>query len=305
MFAGCASAPPPAPSLRSTPVFLSTSVEGNPGTRVDLPHYTIYSTLEDRTVLNQLCDVLENALTAYRDVAGGVAISPQPMVCYVFGSRSQWAAYTKAHEGEDAAVYLQVNRGGYTAGDQFVAYWIGDIGTFSVAAHEGWHQFAARNLKGRFPPFLEEGIACLFEQPEWIDGLPHFDITHNPPRLSALRAAADEEQLYPLGDLVRMHAGQIVGKRAARIEAFYAESWAFARFLLEADHGRYRPALNHMIADAADGNLFADDSIESPTGGGPLWNPASAKPMLEHYLDQPLGKIEIAFAKYVRGLTAK
>ena len=50
--------------------------------------------------------------------------------------------------------------------------------------------------------------------------------------------------------------------------------------------------------------LFHDDSIESPTGG-PLWNPASAKPMLEHYLDKPLDQIEIAFAKYVRELVSK
>jgi len=305
MLGGCASTPPSAPAWRTTPAFLSTLVDGNRATRIDLPHYTIYSTLEDRAVLNRLCDVLENAIVAYRGVAGGVAISPRPMVCYIFGSRAQWAAYTKAHAGEDAAIYLMVNRGGYTAGDQFVAYWIGDTGTFSVAAHEGWHQFAARNLKGRLPPFLEEGIACLFEQPEWVDELPHFDTTHNPPRLSALRAAADAGELDSLATLVRMHAGQVVGKRASRIESFYAESWAFARFLLEADNGRYRPALTEMIDDAARGELFADDSIESPTGGGPLWNPASSRPMLEHYLNRSLDKIEIAFAKYVRELVAK
>ena len=305
LLAGCTAAPKPAPALRSTPAFLSTSVDGNPCTRVDLPHYTIYSTLEDRAVLNQLCDVLENALSAYRGVAGAVAISPRPMVCYVFGTRAQWTAYTKAHAGEDAAVYLMVNRGGYTAGDQFVAYWIGDTGTFSVAAHEGWHQFAARNLKGRLPPFLEEGLACLFEQPEWIESLPRFDTTHNPPRLTALRVAADAGELYALSTLVRMHAGQVVGKHASQIEAFYAESWAFARFLLEAENGRYRPALTHMIDDAARGALFDDDSIESPTGGGPLWNPASSRPMLEHYLNQPLDKIEIAFARYVRELVAR
>ena len=179
------------------------------------------------------------------------------MVCYIFGSRAQWTAYTKAHAGEDASVYLMVNRGGYTAGDQFVAYWIGDAGTFSVAAHEGWHQFAARNLKGRLPPFLEEGIACLFEQPEWIDDLPHFDTTRNMPRLSALRAAADAGELYALPALVRMHAGQVVGKRASRIESFYAESWAFARFLLEAENGRYRPGSCALLDDAARGPAFS------------------------------------------------
>lgn len=278
------------------------SIDGTPGVRLILPHYQIRSTLADPAELHRLGRIMETALQAYRRLAPELPISSRPMDCYIFATRAQWSAYTKAHSGPDAPIYLRVNRGGYTIGDVFVAYWIGDIATDSVAAHEGFHQFVARNCKGRLPPFLEEGLACLFEQPHRDeDGTPHFDPSWNLPRLNALRAAVDEDQMYPLDKLMRMHAGQVVGQRSARIEAFYAESWAFARFLLEADDGRYRPALRHLLLDAGDGKLFADNSIDSRDG--PLWDPASAQPMVEHYLTMPLPEIETAFARFVRQIT--
>lgn len=291
----------PAQLNESAPaVFEPWVVEGAPGFRVSLPHYVIYSTIADHQTLVQIGQVMEGAQIAYRNLSPQVPATSRPMESFVFQTRSQWAAYTRAHTGDDAAIYLRVNRGGYTVGDKFVAYWIGDIGTFSVAAHEGWHQYCARHLKGRLPPFLEEGLACLFEQVEWVDGLPRFDVTRNRPRLLSLRAAVDQGDIYPLSQLVQMHAGQVVGLRNSKIEAFYAESWAFARFLNEADNGRYQPALRRMLLDAADGQLYFDNTVED--AGGPLWDPTSARPMLEHYLDMDLGQIEIAFARFVRQL---
>jgi hypothetical protein len=284
----------------ATPVFEPGVVEGTPGFRVSLPHYLIYSTIEDHQTLLQLGQVMEGAYLAYRRLAPQVPPSDRPMECFVFQTRTQWAAYTRAHTGEDAAIYLRVNRGGYTVGDKFVAYWVGEYGTFSVTAHEGWHQYVARNLKGRLPPFLEEGLACLFEQVDWVDGSPRFDITQNHSRLMALRGAVDEGDMYPLDKLVRMHAGQVVGQRNAKIEAFYAQSWSFARFLIDADGGRYRPALEHMLLDAAYGRLYFDNSVED--AGGPLWDPSTARPMLEHYLGIDLGQVEIEFARYVKRL---
>jgi hypothetical protein len=276
------------------------AVEGSPGYRVSLPHYVIYSTIADHQTLVRIGQVMEGALIAYRNLTPQVPPTNRPMESFLFQTRTQWAAYTRAHTGEDAAIYLRVNRGGYTVGDKFVAYWIGDVGTFSVAAHEGWHQYVARHLKGRLPPFLEEGTACLFEQVEWIDGLPRFDVTRNSPRLLSLRAAVDEGEMYPLAKLVRMHAGQVVGQRNSRIESFYAESWAFARFLNEADGGRYQPALHQMLLDASRGQLYADNTVED--AAGPLWDPASARPMLEHYLAMDLDQIEIAFSQFVHHL---
>jgi hypothetical protein len=99
-----------------------------------------------------------------------------------------------------------------------------------------------------------------------------------------------------------MHAGQVVGKPYVKIEAFYAESWAFARFLYDAEGGRYRPALRRMLADAGRGALFADTSRQM--SDGPLWDPSSAKPMLEHYLGMSLEQQEHAFRRYVNQLVS-
>ena len=194
-------------------------IEGNAGVRLDTPHYVIFSTVPDRGEVLRIGQLLERARDAYRSLAPEIPPSPRPMECYVFETRGQWAAYTRAHTGDDAAIYLRVNRGGYTVNDKFVAYWIGDIGTCSVASHEGWHQYVARHLKGRLPPFLEEGLACMFEQVDWVEPgknmepQPRFDVRKNYARLSALRAAADGDDLYPLKTLLTMHAGQVVGKR--------------------------------------------------------------------------------------------
>jgi len=302
--AGCAHAPrnpAGATAPRQAPIeFRPDLVEGSDGTSVLLPHYVIYTTISDQQLLTKTGQLLETALASYHALAPDVPITARPMECYIFESRAQWASYTKAHTGDDAAIYLRVNRGGYTVNDKFVAYWIGDVGTFSVAAHEGWHQYVARHLKGRLPPFLEEGLACMFEQVTWPNDVPHFDLTKNHPRLLALRAAADADDLYPLSKLLTMHAGQVVGKRSAKIEAFYAESWAFARFLNETHHA----ALRQMLLDASRGMLYADNSTDDPASG-PLWDPATAKPMLEHYVGMPVGQFEAAFARYVREIVER
>lgn len=306
LIAGCATAPSPAPQGPPGPAPLridNWNVNGVAGSRVVSPHYVIYSTVPDRQLLLRVGELMEGALSAYRSVAPDVPQSDRAMECYLFASRPQWAAFTKDHTGEDAAIYLRVNRGGYTVGDWFVAYWIGPMGTYSVAAHEGWHQYVARHLNGRLPPFLEEGLACMFEQVQWENDLPRWDLSRNNARLSSLRAAVNQSHTFPLSQLVRMHAGQVVGKPSFQIEAFYAQSWAFARFLYDAQGARYRPALRRMLADAARGSLFRDSSRQFPRG--PLWDPATARPMLEHYLGADLMQIEREYDRFIRDLAAE
>jgi hypothetical protein len=280
--------------------FQKLSIDGSTGTRVVCPHYIIQSTFADSQILHRVAEVMEGALGEYRALAPEIPLSSRPMECYFFETREQWAAFTQAHTGEDARIYLRVNRGGYTVGDWFVAYWIGENATYSVAAHEGWHQYVARHLKGRLPPFLEEGTACLFEQVEWEGELPRWNLSDNESRLMSLRSADAGKQLYPLPQLIRMHAGQVVGKPAGKIEAFYAQSWAFARFLYDGNGGRNQQALRHMLTDAAHGTLYGDNSRELPEG--PMWDPSTAKPMLEHYLQKSLPQIDQEFAAYIQEL---
>jgi hypothetical protein len=287
----------PAP-VRSEP----WSFQGAPGKKLLTPHYLIYTTLGDDEVLSNLAQLMEGALSQYHRLAPGVELTGQPMACYLFQTRDQWAAFTSGRTGADAAIYLQINRGGYTVRDWYVAYFLGDLSTYSVAAHEGFHQYVARHFRSRLPPFLEEGLACMFEEVRWetVRGrgiLPRWNFVANGSRLTGLRNAVEGGYLVPLPQLVSMHAGQVVDRSPEQIEAFYAQSWAFGRFLWDAEGGRYRQPLRRLLTDAADGTLFPGETTRRTSDG--LWDPDSARPLLEHYLAAPLETLDAAFRRYV------
>jgi hypothetical protein len=224
------------------------------------------------------------------------------MACYLFQTREQWAAFTRTRTGADAAIYLQINRGGYTVRDWYVAYFIGDLGTYSVAAHEGFHQYVARHFRSRLPPFLEEGLACMFEEVHWESAgrgnwLPRWNFAANRSRLVGLRHAYEGGYLLPLTKLASMHAGQVVDQSPEQIEAFYAQSWAFARFLWEGEGGKHRPTLRRILTDGADGTLFPGQAALRSDDG--LWDPDSARPLLEHYTRTDIEQLDKAFRQYI------
>jgi hypothetical protein len=261
-------------------------------------HYTIHTTIGDPALVHSLANVMEGAFTQYQRLAPGIPATASPMDCYFFASRPEWEQFTRVNTGNDASVYLRIVRGGYTVGDRFVAYYIGNPATFSVAAHEGFHQFAARHFKGRLPPFLEEGFACTFEAVRWSNDLPRWNLSINPNRAYALRKATDEKRLWSLEHLITMHAGNIVSQPSDRVEAFYAQNWAFAKFLREAEGGKYHPAMERLLRDTADGTVYDPTGTHRRTNV--LWNPAGVRPLLEHYLDMDLPAIERAYRAYVR-----
>jgi len=261
-------------------------------------HYNVYTTIKEDEVLDLLPQVMEGALSMYQEIAPGVGLSERHMDCFIFRWRSEWDEYTQKYAGNDAKVYLQIRSGGYTIYDRYVAYYIGREGTFAVAAHEGWHQFAGRHFKGRMPPFLEEGLACMFETISWKDRLPRWNLSVNTQRAQTLRKALDAKDTWPLEKLISMHAGDIVGESNDRIDAFYAQCWAFARFLYEGENGKYRPALQKWLAETAAGTVY--DPTKSHARAIAPWNRKAVRPMLEHYLGMELPEIDQAFNAYMK-----
>jgi hypothetical protein len=269
-----------------------------PAKLLETPHYHLYTTIQEEETLDLLPQVMEGAMTMYHEIAPGVTISKRPLDCYVFRYRNEWDQYTTRFAGVDSKVYLQIRSGGYTIQDRYVAYYIGRLGTFSVAAHEGWHQFAGRHFKGRLPPFFEEGIACMFETISWKDRLPKWNLSVNTPRAQTLRKALDGKYLWPLEQLCSMHAGDIVGESNEKIDAFYAESWAFARFLWEGENGKYRPAMQKWLAETASGEVW--DPTGSHKRSFAPWNRKAVKPMIEHYLGGNFAQIDAGYQAYVK-----
>jgi hypothetical protein len=299
LLSGCASSPfqgPDKPAIVHTEPW---SYGTDDGVLIHTDHYNIYTTIGDADVRRRLADVMEGALGEYQRVAPGVPLTNRPMDCYFFRNREEWVDYTRRHTGVDSYIYLKIERGGYTVRDWYCGYYLGSTAaTLSVAAHEGWHQFASRHFKGRLPPFLEEGIATMFEDITWSDDLPRWNLAMNRSRLQSLRSAVDGNYLYPLSELSQKHAGNVVAESGARVEAFYGESWGFATFLWAADNARYRPMLRSLISDVADGTAYDPTGVHRNSMAP--WNPAGVKPLLEHYLGMKLEAVDAEYQKYVR-----
>ncbi|MFN4243165.1 MAG: hypothetical protein ACK4PI_08000 [Tepidisphaerales bacterium] len=274
-----------------------------PGWVLTSPNYRLHTTLTNTAVAERLIRTLEAGLIAYRDVAPTSAPTTTPMEAWIFAERRHWMDFTRRTTGADARLYLQITRGGYAVGDRFVSYFTAERDALSVAAHEGFHQFVARHFAGRLPPFLEEGLSCTFERVEIETGRGgaeriRINRSINPQRAYSLRTVIDRRATWRLDELIQLHAGRVVGQPGARIEAFYAQSWAFARFLQEYDNGRYLPAFRRWMADTVAG------TVVDPTGthrrAQPLWDPAAVRPILEHYLETDLSTLQQEFAAWCR-----
>jgi hypothetical protein len=138
----------------------------------------------------------------------------------------------------------------------------------------------------------------MFEDVQWRDNLPKWNLGVNRTRVQSLRRSVEGNFLYPLSELFTLHAGNVISQSGARIEAFYSQDWAFAEFLWAADDGKYRKAMRQLMSDTADGTVF------DPTGTlkdkQMPWNPSCAQPMLEHYLGMSLEQIEVEYQKFIR-----
>lgn len=291
---GCNAAPPRVIPPTSASYW---RFENHVGQVLRTPHYAIYTTIGDRQTTQELSTLMEAALRQYQQLAPAAKLTGGPLPCYIFAQRSEWADYTRAHTGAMATLYLKINRGGYTIDDTFVAYLIGQSGTDAVAAHEGFHQFVARNFKTRLPPFLEEGIASLFENIRWTGEQPHWDLSINASRTSKLRRAIENGELWPLEQLSQMHAGDVVNLPSRRIETFYAQDWAFAQFL--ARDPRYVTKFKTMMNELADGSAarFSTLPADAPSGA---WDPKAVQPLLEHYMGVPLERLSRDYAGFVK-----
>lgn len=268
------------------------------GVVVRTAHYAIHTTVLDPAFHRDVAAVLEGAHDLYAALAPSKAQPDRPFDCFVFRLRSEWEAFTRTRAGDDATAYFQINRGGYTIGDQFAVFSYGRGATCRSVAHEGWHQYAARHFTDRLPPFLEEGIACLFENVRVDEtGRATWDLQNNHNRSRALRTSKESERLFSLEELITLHAGEVVGSDAGSIEAFYAQNWAFARFLWDGENGRYRPALRRLLNDAMAGELKSSGGRVSES-----WDARSAAPLLEAYLGRPMREIDVAYRRFVADL---
>ncbi len=243
------------------------SFEGVPGQKLTTPSFEVFTTVQSSRLLERLPAFLEHALNHY---TRALAPLPEPsgrLETYVVATRRQWTRVTRRLMGADAGVYLRITRGGFAAKSRGVYYDIGSDETLAVAAHEGWHQYTQSTFADPLPVWLEEGVATWMEGYRWEGpkrSLPVFTPWENAERYRMLRRVAIEGDAMRLDQLLSVRPQDEIATSNDRALRYYAQIWALTHFLNEGEGGRYRPALQRILTDAASGDLY--DTVRSRLG---------------------------------------
>lgn len=231
-----------------------------PGKAINTTSFRIMTTVASQGMQERLPVFMETALRHY---LSGITSLPAPqgqMNLYMMANRPQWERLTQKVMGSEADVYLRIERGGFTARNASVLWDIGRRDTLAISAHEGWHLYTQRAFRDPLPIGLEEGIATFMEGFRWNtndDDAPSFFPWANGERFWQLRQAASQERLVNIDELLLLSPQDLMGRSTEGALDYYAQVWALTHFLVEGDNGRYRPALEQMLQDAAAGRLNA------------------------------------------------
>ncbi len=224
------------------------------GTRLITTHFDVRTTVEDAQVVRVLPVFLESCRRQCERMVPPRTRSEERLATYIFNTRWQWERFTDEFVPERAALYRNIQSGGYT--DQptaaSVLYWIGRDRTLAVAGHEAWHQYVARHLPAPIPAWLNEGLATQLESFTLQDGVPVFDPRNNLFRRNYLRTAliVKEKGLFELSELLRIHAGDVFASPAKSSDTYYAQLWSLTLFLLDGPNKGYRDGFRALLADA-------------------------------------------------------
>ncbi len=219
------------------------------GIVITTKHYEVYTTLMDPLMLRQVPAFMEAAHRAYQQQLSKPIDVRTRSTVYLFKNRQQWEQFTKEFTGANYKMYLKITKGAYYLNGACVSYNIGRSATFSVLAHEGWHQFNSRHFAYRLPSWLDEGIATLFEKSKYVNGNFVFEPTLNGGRLGSLKQSIISGKMLRLKDLIALNPGQVVHDSDATV-AFYGQSYGLVRFLREDGYGK-RLGRFHKLLDGA------------------------------------------------------
>lgn len=279
-----------------------------PGLKLTTNHYEIFSTLLNPSMLRRSPGLIESAYKAYNHQLPEPIETKIKFTIYLFADRGQWEDFTNNFAGGQAEIFRRIKAGAYCHKGVCVAYDIGNERTFSVLAHEGWHQFSGRHFKFRLPSWLDEGIAMLFETQETEDGTFNFNPAQNAYRLNALKKTQSRNQMLSLRDLIATTPGDVLATdQAETVMGFYSQSYALIRFLREAGGGKRLDNYHRLLADGLRGNWPLDEPSRKIASDrniprNILWNHLVSLVLFNEYIGdnyEPVEKEYLAFCRQI------
>ena len=262
--AGCSSRTLPAgpTATMDIPVQQARWEAGAGGQQITSAHYCVYTNSRNTLLVRYLPGFMEAAYRYYVELTG-LADQPVgplagPMPVYLMNSREDWASLTTSVVGPAAGIYLSIQAGGYCYRGVCVFWDIGNLGTLTIASHEGLHQFFHHRLKSRLPTWVEEGMCTLAEGYEVQDNRVRFTPGKNLFRFRDLRVAIVDGHWMPLAKLLGSNPSQVLGGSADRTVGYYGQLWALASLIRSREP--YRAGLARLLEDARTGKLQSPDA---------------------------------------------
>ena len=284
--------------------------EYGPGLKLSTAHYEIYTTLLEPLMLQQSARLIESAYKAYNYQLPEPIETKTKFTIYLFADRRQWEDFTNNFAGEQAEIFRRIKAGAYCHNGECVAYDIGSERTFSVLAHEGWHQFSSRHFKFRLPSWLDEGVAMLFETQRTEVGTFGFEPPKNAYRLDALKKTLSKNKMLPLRDLIATTPGDVLATdQTEAVMGFYSQSYALIRFLREADGGKKLNDYQRLIADGLRGNWPLDEASKKIAADrniprNILWNHIVSLVLFQKYIGDDYEPVEKEYLAFCRQIVA-
>lgn len=277
-----------------------------PGLKISTNHYDIFTTLLDPLILAQVPGFMEACYQAYQSQLPEPVDTQIKFTVYLFETRKQWEDFTQSFTPAQAEMFSKIKTGAYYLNGSCVTYNIGRDKTFSVLAHEGWHQFNSRHFKYRLPSWLDEGIAMQFESFKEKTGSFYFEPEKNIQRLAGLKQTLATGKMIPLETLISINPGEVIlADSDAAVIAFYSQSYALVRFLREEGFGKRLADYKSMLFDGLRGNwplqgdvkrVASDRNINITVG----WNRLVGRYLFEQYIGEDFKNLQQEYTYFCR-----
>jgi len=279
------------------------------GSLITTRNYRVFTTVTQGGFLDRLPGFYENMLELYTSTLADLPRPDNQLTTYLFQSRRQWMAKTQEILPEQADMFSNLGRGGFTTRGTSVLYYIDRWGpsardTFAIAAHEGWHQYTQETFRHQLPIWLEEGIATYMEGYRVTrQGDFQWQPWANFERWETLDEAVDRDELIDLPELLTRTPQSFLNDSKDSLLVYYSQVWALTRFLAEGENGRYRESLEQLLLDTASGKLIGRMMASSTTRNGGRRGVTAINrvgpAVVREYFNSDLVEFEAQYLKFV------
>jgi len=266
------------------------------GRRITTDHFEIRTTVTDPRIINALPDLLESSLADVQTLTPGLQLPQKPFITYLLADKRQWRNAVRIVVPGMAEQLHNLGRGGFTIRSVAVLYDIDPDGrcrdTLALAAHEAWHQVTQRVFVEQLPVWLEEGLATRMEGLRISASGVEPDPSWNPERWRRLRMLVLRDRLQSLRAFMKDDPYAALERGRESLLDYYAQAWALATFLLEADPAT-RAGVGRLLADASAGTMST--RLQSAPRGL-----SRNEQILVTWIEPDIDALDIRFASWCR-----